>query len=120
MITVSLPDMSPTPSVLVTGGGMGLGLAVVKKLLQGTQRTPPANVYTLTMAVSDEFKELQSQYQGRLAYATGDVTKYEDSQKAVDDIVSRWQRLDGLVLNAGITKLAPLKELVRGRTDAGL
>lgn len=111
---------SSTPCVLITGGGMGLGLAIVKKLLQGSKHSPPANVYTLTMAVSDEFMELVSKSEGRLAYAIGDVTKFEDSKKAVDEILSRWHRLDGVVVNAGITNLAPLEDLVRCHTDTGL
>ena len=99
-------------SVLVTGGGQGLGLAVIKKLLNGTSRTPPTNVFTLTTAVSDEFRELQSQFKDSLACAEGDATKFELSQDAVQQTLDRWKRLDALVLNAGITKLSPIRELV--------
>ncbi|WFD44190.1 hypothetical protein MPSI1_002856 [Malassezia psittaci] len=103
--------MSNKPSVLVTGGGKGLGLAVIKRLLEGTAKSPAANVCTLTFDVSDDFEKLQTKYSDSLFYTQGDVTKFEDSKKIVDETLNRWKRLDAVVINAGLTELKPLKEL---------
>ena len=46
------------------------------------------------------------------SFVQGDVTKFEDSKKIVEETLDRWKRLDAIVINAGLTELKPLKELV--------
>ncbi|KAL2411094.1 hypothetical protein ABEF95_000519 [Exophiala dermatitidis] len=96
--------MSQSPVVIVTGGGLGIGAAIVNKLLE-------QNARVVLVDINEEpLKEFQSQ-QGvdRVQYVVGDVSQHEVNCKAVDVAVSTWGRLDAVALNAGI--MAPVKRI---------
>ncbi|MGH8335981.1 MAG: 3-(cis-5,6-dihydroxycyclohexa-1,3-dien-1-yl)propanoate dehydrogenase, partial [Gammaproteobacteria bacterium] len=81
---------------LVTGGGSGLGRAIVTRFIEEgaaigvLERSPERN------------HELSDQFGHRVIAITGDVTSYADNQRAVTDTVARFGRLDCFIGNAGI------------------
>lgn len=105
--------MVPKPVVLVTGGSRGIGLAIVKSLLNGTAKTPASNVVTLSRSSPDGLQALVSQFPDSLAVVQGDVTQRADNDRAVQAALNRWSRLDALVLNAGISDFVRIADLVR-------
>ena len=85
---------------LVTGGGCGLGRAVVERFIEEgaresacsrSRRTRPP---TSSRALGDN-----------VHVSVGDVTVAADNQRAVDDTVAAFSKLDCLVGNAGIWRL---------------
>lgn len=95
-------------TALVTGGARGLGLAMARALgAHGTRimlmdRDGPA----LDCAVATLAAE------GVEAYGhIGDVTRPDESTRAVDAMRERWGRVDIGVCNAGITSNVPAEDL---------
>lgn len=82
--------------VLVTGGGSGVGRAIVDRFLDEGARVvvlerDPGKVAALDALGRDE-----------LVAVTGDVTSYDDNERAVAAAVSAFGRLDVLVGNVGL------------------
>mgnify|MGYP000698827363 CR=1 FL=1 len=83
-------------SALVTGGGKGIGKAVVDRFVQ-----EGARVGILVRSEQDA-KNLEAQHGDRVITCIGDVRNWEDNQRAVAMVVEQFGRLDTLVPNAGI------------------
>lgn len=83
-------------SILITGGASGLGLALVKRLVD-----EGANVTVLDRNVQG-VEELIETFKGRVAGTTGDVRNLSDNRKAVELAVKRFSKLDTFIGNAGI------------------
>lgn len=82
---------------LVTGGGSGIGLAVVERFLsEGC-----AGVGVLVRS-PQQGQYLLQRYGDRVVIIEGDVRSGSDNQRAVDTTVARFGRLDTLVANAGV------------------
>ncbi|KAF4439157.1 hypothetical protein FACUT_4339 [Fusarium acutatum] len=94
-----------TKTVLITGGGNGIGLATVKKLLASTK---VAHVLVIDINVSN-LATLAQQYPKKLHIVCGDVTKQSDSLKAVKTLIEKAGSISDLILNAGTFK--PVGEL---------
>ena len=82
--------------VLITGGGWGLGRAIVERFLE-----EGAQVVVLDRA-PDRIAGLVAAWPGRIEAVGGDVRSIADNQAAVDAAVSRFGRLDCAIGNAGI------------------
>lgn len=89
-------------SVLVTGGTRGIGRAIVEAFAEAGARV--AFTYrSSTDAASALVENLEEQ--GCEAFALqGDVADLEAAQEHVDAVLDRWETLDVLVNNAGITR----------------
>ncbi len=84
---------------LVTGGGRGVGRAVCETLArEGARVVPFARNAAEVRAVADAAGALGTE---GLA-VVGDVARYADVERAVDQLLARWGRLDVVVNAAGI------------------
>lgn len=82
--------------ILITGGGSGLGLALLERFIE-----EGAQVATLDISAS-KVEVLQQRYGDHIVAVQGDVTSIEDNQRAVDATLERFGKLDCFIGNAGI------------------
>ncbi|MGX1977196.1 SDR family NAD(P)-dependent oxidoreductase [Streptomyces kronopolitis] len=96
-------DTQPSPrTVAVTGSGRGLGLLIVKALLDGGCRVL-ANYRTPT----DELTALHESHPGRLHLCRGDIGE-ESAAEALVAAARGLGRLDAVIHNAAIIRDQPL------------
>ncbi|MFP4227464.1 MAG: 3-oxoacyl-[acyl-carrier-protein] reductase [Salinivenus sp.] len=89
-------------TALVTGGTRGIGRAIVTALAAAGARV--AFTYRSSADAANALvDELQAQEAEALALQ-GDVASFETAQDHVDAVLDRWDTLDVLVNNAGITR----------------
>lgn len=82
---------------LVTGGGSGIGRAVVSRFIEEGARVG------VTERVAERAEELRSQFGGdKIVAIAGDVAQLADDKRAVAETVRAFGRLDVFVGNAGI------------------
>ena len=81
---------------LVTGGGSGIGKAVVARFIAEGARV---GVLDRVAARADE---LRTEFGDAVVAVTGDVTELGDNQRAVGETVGAFGRLDVFVGNAGV------------------
>lgn len=93
---------------IVTGGGSGLGRAVVDRLVE-----EGAQVGVLEKS-TEKGQKLTADHPANVVVVEGDVSKYEDNVAVVRETVSRFGHLDTFVGNAAIwdfnTKLVDLPD----------
>src|SRR5207244_11931487 len=91
---------------LVTGGGSGIGRAVVARFIEEGARVGVLD------RVSDRAAGLRSEFGDAVLALAGDVAQLADNKRAVADTVAAFGRLDIFVGNAGVFDVyAPLAEL---------
>ena len=82
-------------SVLITGGGSGIGRGVAKHFaMQGARVTISGRREKKLAATSNEMN-------GKIAYVVGDVTREDDRKSMIQNSVKYGGRLDALISNAG-------------------
>ncbi len=91
-------NASPPPCLLVTGANGGLGIAIARYFLT---RDETCFVYLGVRTKRDQADALVSEFSGRCAALTLDVTCEEDWRKAVSSIESDGRKVSVLVNNAG-------------------
>ncbi|MGE3146570.1 MAG: SDR family oxidoreductase [Pseudorhodoplanes sp.] len=89
---------------LVTGAGRGIGRAILQRLAAQGWRVaaidlPPARPPRAAVVPAGILR------------LDGDVADPAFVEKAVDRVMQRWGRIDGVVSNAGIMKRAPIRKL---------
>jgi NAD(P)-dependent dehydrogenase (short-subunit alcohol dehydrogenase family) len=90
---------------LVTGGGSGIGRAVVARFIEEGARVGVLD------RVPDRAAELRAEFGNRVVALAGDVAQLGDNKRAVGDTVGAFGRLDIFVGNAGVFDVyAPLAE----------
>ncbi|WP_295685557.1 3-(cis-5,6-dihydroxycyclohexa-1,3-dien-1-yl)propanoate dehydrogenase [Nevskia ramosa] len=82
--------------VLITGGGSGLGRALVERFLR-----EGASVAVLESSAA-RAEALRADFGTQVEAIVGDVTVYADNARAVECTVVRFGRLDTFIANAGI------------------
>lgn len=82
--------------VLITGGGSGLGRALVERFLR-----EGASVAVLESSAA-RAASLRADFGEEVEAIIGDVTVYADNARAVERTVARFGRLDTFIANAGI------------------
>ncbi len=93
----------------ITGGGSGIGEAAAKRLAAEGAKVA---VLGRTREKLDETVEAIARAGGEALAVQGDVSRYEDMERAVREIVDRWGRLDVVFANAGVNGVwAPIEEL---------
>lgn len=83
-------------SVYITGGASGIGKAVVEAFIE------EGAVITVLDRSSEGLRELKQQFGDSICTITGDVTVYEDHERAVTCAVDTFGKLDVLISNAGV------------------
>ena len=96
--------MLHNPAIIVTGGGAGIGAAIVDKLLEMN-----ANVLVIDLTEEPLMQRQAGVGDHRFRYELGDVSQDEVNSKAVNTALATWGRLDGLALNAGI--MSPIQRI---------
>jgi NAD(P)-dependent dehydrogenase (short-subunit alcohol dehydrogenase family) len=94
----------PAPAALVTGAANGIGRAIARSLLQSGWRVLALDLPGTGLARA--FAKHR-----RAAVIEGDVAEEETARRAVELVLRRFGRLDGLVSNAGISRNKPLAKL---------
>ncbi|TKU40608.1 3-phenylpropionate-dihydrodiol/cinnamic acid-dihydrodiol dehydrogenase [Citrobacter sp. wls714] len=82
--------------VFITGGGSGLGLALVERFIE-----EGAKVATLELSAA-KVASLRQRFGDHVLAVEGNVTCYADYQRAVDSILITFGTLDCFIGNAGI------------------
>ncbi len=95
-------------SALVTGGGKGIGRAVVDRFV-----AEGARVGVLVRSQSDA-DTLLAEHGAFVAPIIGDVRNWEDNVKAVQTVVERFGKLDTLIPNAGVYDFSDPFESIDG------
>ncbi len=87
---------------IVTGGTRGIGKAIVFELINNGAKVVFTYLKNDEAAgiVLDEIKELN----GKAVAIKADARNFNEAKRAVEDTVNKFERLDILINNAGITK----------------
>ena len=92
-------------TAIVTGGAKGIGRAAVKKLLS---EGASVDVWDLDEKAGNDLSEkLGSQ----VSFRKVDVSKIEEVETAVKNVIEKYSKIDILVNNAGITMDSSLKKM---------
>ena len=96
-------------TIIVTGASKGIGLAVRNYLL--------ARNHNLVLVARSRtvLDELEARSSGHVEIQCGDFTDFNLGQKAVDLAISKFGKLDGIVLNHGT--LGEVKRIAEGSTE---
>jgi len=95
-------------TVLITGGGRGLGLSIARQLA-----SEGANLVLVARSES-ELESAKRELEGegvQVLTVVADVTKKADCERAVKAASERFGTLDALVNNAGIIQVGPLEHM---------
>ena len=85
-------------NILVTGCSRGVGLEICRVLLEQGN-----TVYGIARSHTEEFKTLESTYEGRLFFKSVDLSDCENvRQNIFKDFCSNKVRIDGYVNNAAV------------------
>ena len=100
---------------LVTGGGSGIGAAAAKLFAAEGAKV---GILGRTEEKLEEILEQIRKDGGEAESIQGDVSDYEDMERAVGELVERWGRLDVVFANAGVNGVwAPIDELAAEEWD---
>ena len=85
--------------IIVSGGSKGIGLGIVKILIEeGAIPVIIGRNRESVLKVIDDFKEKGES----IFYAFAELTNPDDCKNAIDKIVQKFGKIDGLVNNAGV------------------
>lgn len=96
---------SPHPVGLVTGAAKGIGRAIALSLLAKGWRVGVVDLPEAALA------RAFAQHRDDAVIVEGDAAAEETARHAVETVVQKFGRLDGLVSNAGIARNKPLANL---------
>ncbi len=105
---IKLFDLTDRVSI-VTGGSKGLGAAIAAGLASAG-----SNLVLVSRNLEElesVAKELERDYSVTVLCCEGDVTKQEQVERIVSEVISRFGRIDVLVNNAGINIRGSIEEL---------
>jgi NAD(P)-dependent dehydrogenase (short-subunit alcohol dehydrogenase family) len=90
--------------IAITGANRGIGLGIAEVCLANAAKV----VFSLDITEpGDDFKALAEKFPNCFEYVQINVTDEESVEKAINAIVEKTGRIDGLVANAGMTKHQP-------------
>jgi len=94
---------------LVTGASRGIGRAIAIELAQ--RGAAVAVNFRSGKAHADEVAKEIAAFGGECLVVQGDVSKKQEADRIVGEVLAKWHRLDILVNNAGITRDRSLKKM---------
>ena len=89
--------------VLVTGGSTGIGAAVALQLAQAGAKVVITGRKEATLRAS------AARHPG-ISYVVADIAKPEEVARSLEEVKTRFGRLDALINNAGILEIVPLAD----------
>lgn len=89
--------------IILTGASRGVGLAIAHYLLSRSHKL------VVVARTEQPLLDLAKKYEGQVEVLAGDLGELALGEKAVQKAQSRWQQLDGLIINHGV--LGPVKRL---------
>lgn len=95
-------------SVVVTGAGRGIGLAVARRFVQEGSRVVLTDI---AEGNSSEVITYAQEIGTEAFYLTADVTSKDQVEAMIQEAVERFGRLDVMVNNAGIVDISPMIEV---------
>lgn len=96
--------------IILTGASRGIGLAIAHYLLKASHKV-------VVVARSEgPLKELDSQYPGQVGVLSGDLADFSLGQKAIDLAQSKFNQLDGVIVNHGV--LDPVQRIANATAEA--
>lgn len=99
-----------TRTAIITGGIGGLGSAMCRSLADAGCRVIAADLASRSDRIDAFPKEMQS-FEGRVSFASVDVSDFDSCSKLISDIESQHGSVDILVNAAGITRDASLRKM---------
>jgi NAD(P)-dependent dehydrogenase (short-subunit alcohol dehydrogenase family) len=93
--------MTDQPVALVTGGTRGIGAAVTTALTRNSIHV--AAGYHSDRQAAEELRDKLTSDGGSVSIHQGNVSKPEDCQRVVGEVLDGYGRIDHLVNNAGVT-----------------
>ncbi|MCL4117027.1 UNVERIFIED_CONTAM: hypothetical protein GTU68_065990 [Idotea baltica] len=99
------------PSVAITGGNSGIGLATSKLFLEKGYRVAifAQSIQTL--------KTVQNENPENIHIYSGDVSSVKDLEKFYKSCFDKWGKLDAVIANAGIAKPQNIEEVTESSYD---
>lgn len=97
---------STSHSILVVGGGQGIGLEVTKAVLKFS---PSAKLVVFGLHFDNELESYVKENSVRIWTVRGDVRSSEDRVKAVETCMSEMKGIDTLVYTAGV--ITPIERI---------
>ncbi len=95
--------------VLITGGSRGIGLGIAEALLaDGYLVAITARVQS---SLDRAMLDLNDRFPNKVIGIVSDVRSMESQQEGVEQVLSKWGRIDVLIANAGIGFFADIDEL---------
>lgn len=91
----------------ITGGSKGIGYGTTKILLAAGMKVAISG--RTLKAVQEAAKSLGNE--SNVLALESDVTKHEDENKAVAEIINKWGQLDVVLANAGVGNFAPIDKM---------
>ena len=96
----------------ITGGTKGIGFGIAKALIQAGLKVAISSrkLEDVEKAKAD-LKSVESVDSENVLAIASDVRNFDDEQKAVEQIVAKFGKLDVVIANAGLGKFAPIDQL---------
>ncbi|WP_025762304.1 SDR family oxidoreductase [Dyadobacter tibetensis] len=96
-------------TALITGGSKGIGFGVAEALIKDGIKVA---ITSRTQASADDAAaKLNALYPGFALGIESDVRDLSSQEKAVEQVIQQWGRLDYLIANAGVGHFAPIQDL---------
>jgi 3-oxoacyl-[acyl-carrier protein] reductase len=95
--------------VLITGGSKGIGYGIAETLIRENARVA---ITSRTQAAADEAADaLNKVKKGHAMGIAADVRVADSQQRAIDQILRKWNKLDVLIANAGLGHFGSVETL---------
>ena len=102
-----IPMKTTQMTTVVTGGGQGIGKAIVRRFLEAGHAVVIAEINQEAGLQTSE----QLRAQGPILFVKTDVGREQQVQALMSKTIERFGRIDNLINNAGIARNRPITEL---------